>query len=50
MAFLPWPQTLPAELDLHAGDLDHAADRLEQAWASTCQLGDPSREGWLLAA
>lgn len=40
MAFLPWPQTLVAELDLSAGDLEGAADGLEQAWALACQLGD----------
>ena len=45
MAFLPWPQALRAELDLHAGDLDSAADGLEQAWALACQLGDPCWEG-----
>ena len=45
MAFLPWPQTLSAELDLAAGDVDHAADGLEQAWSLACQLGDPCWEG-----
>jgi DNA-binding SARP family transcriptional activator len=45
MAFLPWPQTLRAELDLRGGDLDGAADGLEQAWALACQLGDPCWEG-----
>jgi DNA-binding SARP family transcriptional activator len=45
MAFLPWPQTLRAELDLYAGDLDGAADGLEQAWVLACQLNDPCWEG-----
>lgn len=45
MAFLPWPQTLQAEIDLSAGDVDAAADRLEQAWTLACQLDDPCWEG-----
>ena len=45
MAFLPWPQTLRAELDLYAGDLTGAADGLEQAWVLACQLNDPCWEG-----
>jgi tetratricopeptide (TPR) repeat protein len=45
MAFLPWPQTLRAELDLFDGDIDGAADRLEQAWVLACQLNDPCWEG-----
>lgn len=45
MAFLPWPQTLRAELDLYAGDIDAAADGLEQAWVLACQLNDPCWEG-----
>ena len=45
LAFLPWPQTLRAELDLHAGDVDGAADGLERAWALACQIGDPCWEG-----
>jgi DNA-binding SARP family transcriptional activator len=45
MAFLPFPQTLRAELDLAAGDLDEAADALEQAWVLARQLGDPCWEG-----
>lgn len=44
IAFLPWPQTLQAELDILAGDLDTAADRLEQAWTLGCQVGDPCWE------
>ncbi len=45
MAFLPWPQTLRAELDLQSGNVDGAADGLEQAWVLACQLGDPCWEG-----
>jgi tetratricopeptide (TPR) repeat protein len=45
MAFLPWPQAWLAEIDLLAGDLDSAADRLEQAWVMACQLNDPCWEG-----
>lgn len=45
MAFLPWPQTLRAELDLFAGDTDSAADGLERAWVLALQLDDPCWEG-----
>lgn len=45
MAFLPWPQSLRAELDLEAGDIDSAADGFEQAWALACQVDDPCWEG-----
>ncbi|GIH22172.1 hypothetical protein Aph01nite_04820 [Acrocarpospora phusangensis] len=45
MAFLPWPQTLRAELDLQDGDLEAAADRLEQAWELARQLDDSCWEG-----
>jgi DNA-binding SARP family transcriptional activator len=45
LAFLPWPQSLRAELDLHAGDLDGAADGFAHAWALACQIGDPCWEG-----
>ncbi|MEV4375247.1 BTAD domain-containing putative transcriptional regulator [Streptosporangium sp. NPDC049644] len=45
MAFLPWPQTLRAELDLYTGETDMAADRLEQAWVMACQLNDPCWQG-----
>ncbi|GIH22097.1 hypothetical protein Aph01nite_04070 [Acrocarpospora phusangensis] len=44
MAFLPWPQTLQAELDLHAERLEEAGDALEHAWELACQLGDPCWE------
>jgi DNA-binding SARP family transcriptional activator len=45
MAFLPWPEALQAELDLRAGRVDAAADRLEHAWALACHVGDPCWEG-----
>ncbi|HVL85078.1 MAG TPA: tetratricopeptide repeat protein [Pseudonocardia sp.] len=45
MAFLPWPQTLRAELDLRAGRVDTAADEFERAWVLACQIGDPCWEG-----
>ncbi|MDQ4037323.1 MAG: SARP family transcriptional regulator [Actinomycetota bacterium] len=45
LAFLPWPQTLSAELALCNGDFETAADGLEQAWALACQLNDPCWEG-----
>ncbi|WP_336208883.1 AfsR/SARP family transcriptional regulator [Nonomuraea sp. LPB2021202275-12-8] len=45
MAFLPWPQTLRAELHLAGGDADGAADAFEQAWVQACQLNDPCWEG-----
>lgn len=44
-AFLPWPQSLRAEVDLVRGDVDAAADRLGHAFALGCQLGDPCWEG-----
>jgi DNA-binding SARP family transcriptional activator len=39
LAFLPWPQTLLAELNLRAGD-GQASDALERAWYLACQLND----------
>jgi DNA-binding SARP family transcriptional activator len=45
MAFLPLPQALRAELDLHDGDVDGAADGFERAWTLACQVGDPCWEG-----
>lgn len=44
-AFLPWPQSLAAEIDLLRGDLAGASERFEQAWALGCHLGDPCWEG-----
>ncbi|WP_170317320.1 AfsR/SARP family transcriptional regulator [Acrocarpospora corrugata] len=45
MAFLPWPQALRAELDLHGGDVEAATDGFEQAWELACQLNDSCWEG-----
>ncbi|GIJ48385.1 hypothetical protein Val02_52710 [Virgisporangium aliadipatigenens] len=45
IAFAPFPQILKAELDMAAGDLDGAADRLERSWTTACQLDDPCWEG-----
>ena len=45
MTFLPWPQTLRAELDLAAGKSDVAAETLERAWHLACQLNDACWEG-----
>jgi tetratricopeptide (TPR) repeat protein len=39
LAFLPWPQTLLAELNRRAGD-GQASDALERAWYLACQLND----------
>ncbi|WP_372525901.1 BTAD domain-containing putative transcriptional regulator [Piscinibacter sp.] len=44
-AFLPWPQSLHAEVELLHGRVDAAADLFEQAFALGCQLGDPCWEG-----
>ncbi len=44
-AFLPWPQSLRAEVDMLLGNIDAAAERFEHAFALGCQLGDPCWEG-----
>ncbi len=44
-AFLPWPQSLRAEVDMLLGNIDLAAERFEHAFALGCQLGDPCWEG-----
>jgi hypothetical protein len=44
-AFLPWPQSFRAEVDLVLGRIDQAADRFEHAFALGCQLADPCWEG-----
>ena len=44
-AFLPWPQSLRAEVDMQNGDVESAAERFEHAFALGCQLGDPCWEG-----
>jgi len=45
IAFLPWPSALRAELDILAGDLDAAHERLEHAFTMAVHLGDPCWEG-----
>lgn len=44
-AFLPWPQSFRAEVDLLRGCVNEAADRFEHAFALGCQLADPCWEG-----
>lgn len=44
-AFVPWPQSLRAEVDLLRGDVEAAANRFEHAFALGCQIGDPCWEG-----
>jgi DNA-binding SARP family transcriptional activator len=44
-AFVPWPQSLRAEVDLMRGDVNAAASRFELAFALGCQIGDPCWEG-----
>ena len=44
-AFLPWPQSLRAEVDMVNGKMDVAEERFEHAFALGCQLGDPCWEG-----
>ena len=44
-AFLPWPQSFRAEVDLLRGKVNEAADRFEHAFALGCQLADPCWEG-----
>lgn len=43
-AFLPWPQSLRAEVHMLSGDVDDAAERFEHAFALGCQLADPCWE------
>jgi len=45
LAFRPWPETLRAELEVRAGDVGAAADRLEHAFALACEVDDPCWEG-----
>jgi DNA-binding SARP family transcriptional activator len=44
-AFLPWPLSFRAEIDLARGHVDVASERFEHAFALGCQLGDPCWEG-----
>ncbi len=43
-AFVPWPESFRAELDLVLGDVDSAEERFEHAFAIGCQVGDPCWE------
>jgi DNA-binding SARP family transcriptional activator len=43
-AFLPLPESLLADADLRAGDVDAAASAFEHAFAMGCQIGDPCWE------
>ena len=45
MAFLPWPHSLRAEIDLARGDVDAASSRFEHAFALGCHFDDPCWEG-----
>lgn len=45
LAFRPWPQAFLAEIDLVEGRRDEAEQRLTEAFALSCQLGDPCWEG-----
>ena len=45
IAFVPWPQSLRAEVELLRGDVAAASQRLEHAFALGCHLGDPCWEG-----
>ncbi|MDQ3985335.1 MAG: SARP family transcriptional regulator [Actinomycetota bacterium] len=43
-SFIPFPESLRAEVDLMTGDVTTAAERFEHAFALGCQLGDPCWE------
>lgn len=43
-AFLPWPQALRGEVELERGDAAAAHERFEEAFALSCQIGDPCWE------
>jgi tetratricopeptide (TPR) repeat protein len=45
LAFWPWPETFSAELDMVHGRVAVAEQRLAEAFALACQLGDPCWEG-----
>lgn len=44
-AFLPWPQSLRAEVDLQRGEIAAAEAAFDGAFALGCQFGDPCWEG-----
>ena len=43
-AFVPWPESFRAEVDLRVGNVDAAEERLEHAFALGCEVGDPCWE------
>ncbi len=43
-AFLPWPQSLRAEVDLDRGEAERAADGFDAAFTLGCHFGDPCWE------
>jgi DNA-binding SARP family transcriptional activator len=45
LAFRPWPEAFAAELDQLLGRFEQAEERLHEAFALACQLGDPCWEG-----
>jgi DNA-binding SARP family transcriptional activator len=45
LSFLPWPQAMRGEVDVARGDTAAGAEVLAQAFARSCQLGDPCWEG-----
>jgi DNA-binding SARP family transcriptional activator len=47
-AFVPWPQTIRAEVAYRSGELDHATSILEVAHATSLQVGDPCWESMAL--
>lgn len=44
-SFVPWPESLLAEVDLVEDRIDEAAARLDAAFETSCELGDPCWEG-----
>ncbi|MEX1161967.1 MAG: BTAD domain-containing putative transcriptional regulator [Nitriliruptor sp.] len=47
-AFVPWPQTIRAEVAYRDGELDHATALLEAAHATSLQVADPCWESMAL--
>lgn len=47
-AFVPWPQTIRAEVAYRRGELGHATKVLETAHATSLQVGDPCWEAMAL--
>lgn len=43
--FVPWPESLLAEVELRTGGHESARQRFEHAYALGCQIGDPCWEG-----